>query len=287
MQIEECEGYKKLKAAILADTKSGRSESERMQKLEFAVSRAQHYEQKTGVPASEVLTAWENGRNYWYMNYYQDAEQPLIEGDSVRVFETTDELVQAIGKNGFRCPNCNGISKSPYACDSGVKLKLINSKGPEPCNWKVGGLFRALGKGVYVFVKAELKGEMIFMPIAWEPETQYFIVDIRNDWRKQKYITFWRPDNSNYAWPLSWAGRYDRSVVDSQPSYYCNTNGGKSLVRFPVACEIVEAMALTEPDNGDIDGNVGPVLRNSEKVRRKLRASAYIPKRAVTTGVSA
>jgi hypothetical protein len=118
-------------------------------------------------------------------------------------------------------------------------------------------------------------------------EPQFFIVDIRQDWRKQKYITFWRPNNSNYAWPLSWAGRYDKSVVDSEPSYYCNTNGGKSLVRFPVACEIVEAMVLTEPDNGDIDGNAGPVLRNSEKVRRKLRASAYIPQGAVTTAVGA
>lgn len=119
------------------------------------------------------------------------------------------------------------------------------------------------------------------------PEPQYFIVDIRHDWRKQKYITFWRPNNSYYAWPLSLAGRYDKSVVDSEPSYYCNTNGGKSLVCFPVACEIVEAMVLTAPDSGDIYGNAGPVLRNSEKVRRKLRAEAYIPQGAVTTAVGA
>lgn len=112
-------------------------------------------------------------------------------------------------------------------------------------------------------------------------EKQYFIVDIRSDWLKHKYITFWRPNNSNYAWPLSWAGRYDKSVVDSNPSYYCNTNGGKALTRFPVECEIVEAMALADPDAGDIDGNAGPVLRNSEKVRRKLRSAAYIPTGAV------
>lgn len=116
---------------------------------------------------------------------------------------------------------------------------------------------------------------------------QYFIVDIRKEWRRQKYITFWRPNNSNYAWPLSWAGRYDKETVDAHGLYYCNTNGGRSLVRFPVPCEVVEAMALTEPDGGDIDGNAGPVLRNSEKVRRKLRANAYIPPGAVTTAVGA
>lgn len=108
-------------------------------------------------------------------------------------------------------------------------------------------------------------------------ETLFFIVDIRKDWRRHKYITFWRPNNANYAWPLSWAGRYDKATIDAQGWYYCNTNGGPSLVRFPVQCEVVESMALTKPDRGDIDGNAGPVLRNSEKVRRKLRASAYIP----------
>lgn len=115
-----------------------------------------------------------------------------------------------------------------------------------------------------------------------ETQPEFFIVDIRRDWRGQKYITFWRPNNSNYAWPLTWAGRYSKQTVDSKGYYYCNTNGSRSLVRFPVPCEVVEAMALT-PDSGDIDGNAGPVLRNSEKVRRKLRRHAYIPPGAVTT----
>ena len=109
----------------------------------------------------------------------------------------------------------------------------------------------------------------------------YYIVDLRDEWRRQKYITFWRPNNSNYAWPLSWAGKYEKSVVDEHGSYYCDTNGRKSLQRFPVLCAVVDAMALTDPDKGDIDGNAGPVLRNSEKVRRKLRAAAYIPANGV------
>lgn len=167
--IEECEGYKQLRKAILDDSKSGRTEEERMKKLHFAVDRAKHYEAKTGISASEILTAWEKARSYWYMNYYQDSKQPLIEGELVRVFETTEELVKSIGKGGFRCPHCNGITPDPYECRSGIRLQLLNSdKKSEICNWKVYGLFGALGKGVFVFVKKELRGENLFMPLAWE-----------------------------------------------------------------------------------------------------------------------
>lgn len=167
--IEESTGYNKLKNTILNDSNSGRSEEERMKKLTFAVTRAKHYEEKTGVSAIEILDKWESKRTYWYMNYYQDANQPLIESDKVKVFDTIEDLKNDIEKLGFRCPNCSGISKSPYECTSGIKLPLINSNGKnEVCNWKVYGLFGHLGKGVTVFVKSELAIENMFMPIAWE-----------------------------------------------------------------------------------------------------------------------
>lgn len=171
--IEKSEGYQKLRTAILNDTKSGWSEESRLEKLDFAVERAKHYEEKTGIPAGEMLTAWENRRDYWYMGYYQDCNQPLIQGESVRVFDSTDDMLEAIGKAGFRCPHCKGVSRNPYRCDSGIKLQLINSgKKKETCNWGSGGLFGTLGKGAYVFVRSELKGESIFMPIAWEESTE-------------------------------------------------------------------------------------------------------------------
>lgn len=166
--IEKSEGYKSLRAAIEGDCRSGWPDSDRMAKLTFACDRAKHYEEKTGVPAGDILTAWEGRRNYWYMNYYQDANQPLITGDSVRVFETKEDARAAIGKGGFRCPRCKGVSANPYECNSGVKLILRDGNKPEKCNWKVYGLFGALGKGVTVFVKSELRGWEIFMPVAWE-----------------------------------------------------------------------------------------------------------------------
>ena len=56
------------------------------------------------------------------MSYYQDANQPLLEG-SVRVFEDTDDLRTAVGEAGFAA-RCGGVI-SAYECDSG---KPMNKK---------------------------------------------------------------------------------------------------------------------------------------------------------------
>lgn len=132
-------------------------------KLEWIKERAIHYAEKTGLNASDILASWESGRNYWYMNYYQDSKQPKIEGDHVRVFDTLADCQKSIVRSEFRCPRCNGVSKNPYECESGLEM----SKG-EICDWKVYGLFGDLGKGVHVFVKEKMIGQTIFMPIAWE-----------------------------------------------------------------------------------------------------------------------
>ena len=38
------------------------------------------------------------------------------------------------------------------------------------CGWKVYGLFGDMGKGVFVYIKSELKGCNMFMPISWVEE---------------------------------------------------------------------------------------------------------------------
>ena len=166
--IEDSEGYRKLKAAVYADENSGWSLSARLETLTFAVERARHYEEHTGIPAGEILTDWENRRSFWYMNYYQDANQPKIGTKRVRVFATTLAMMEATGQS-FRCPYCNGIGGNPYRCEAGTFVE--NLKGEKgPCDWSVEGLFGELGKGVYVFVKDKMAGEWIFMPLAWELE---------------------------------------------------------------------------------------------------------------------
>jgi hypothetical protein len=132
-------------------------------KFAWVIARAKHYAEKTGLAWEEILDSWENARSYWYMNYYQDANQPEIGDGAVRVFETVSDLMAAIGSKGFRCPACGGVSSSPYECDSGLK-----GKDKKVCDWKVYGLFRDLGKGVFVYCKEKLHGERLFMPVAWE-----------------------------------------------------------------------------------------------------------------------
>lgn len=160
-----CEGYRKLVAAVEEDgKKSPGRKDEWLEKLDWIVQRAKHYAEKTNLPAEDILDSWEKGRDYWYMNYYQECNQPEIKEGKVRVFETIDDMLDSIGRDGFRCPHCSGKSTTPYSCNSGV---VVDGK---PCDWKVWGLFKDLGKGVFVFIRTEVRGERIFMPIAWEKE---------------------------------------------------------------------------------------------------------------------
>lgn len=161
-----CDGFRKLLAAVEKDERDAPGFHRYREKLAWVLSRARHYAEKTGLTAESILDAWESRRNYWYMNYYQDANQPEITGGTVRVFETVKDMLASIGKPEFRCPACSGVSTSPYECDSGVETHV------KKCDWKVYGLFGHMGKGVSVYVKEKLAGENLFMPIAWEPTTQ-------------------------------------------------------------------------------------------------------------------
>jgi hypothetical protein len=46
-------------------------------RYKWVIYRAKYYEEKTGRSFEEVIEIWENNRTYWYMNYYQDCNQPL------------------------------------------------------------------------------------------------------------------------------------------------------------------------------------------------------------------
>lgn len=168
MSVTECEGYQKLKTAAEHDDSRDpwrKKSGEHWQKLQWIVDRAEHYAQATGLNAADILNAWESRRNYWYMNYYQDSNQPLIKDDKVRVFDTIEDLLASVKVSEYRCPACNGITRSPYICTTGLPL----SEG-RTCDWKVGGLFGHMGKGTYIFIKEKMVGENIFMPVAWEGE---------------------------------------------------------------------------------------------------------------------
>lgn len=161
--IENCVGYKSLLAAVEQDECESPGSHDYRGKLKWALDRAQHYADKTGLDASEILNMWEKKRDYWYMNFYQECNQPEIKDDNVRVFDSAESYRNSVGNSGFRCPMCNGLSHDPYTCDSGLEM----SKG-KTCDWKSYGLLGTLGRGVTVFLKSEMAMSHIFKPIAWE-----------------------------------------------------------------------------------------------------------------------
>jgi hypothetical protein len=157
MNIEECEGYKKLRASIEKDIELRHRSREEEEKLfSWVLGRARHYAEKTGIEASDILDAWERDRNCWHLYYYQEAHQPEIKGNNARVFENTDDFRLSLKGKGFRCPKCGAVSGNHAECGM--------------CDWKAYGLLRTLGKGASVFIKSKLKVFDIFMPVAWERE---------------------------------------------------------------------------------------------------------------------
>jgi len=105
---------------------------------------------------------------------------------------------------------------------------------------------------------------------------EFFIVDIRPEWHRNPYVTFWRPKNSNYAYPLAWAGRYTREQIEEGGSYYALKEGGR-WHRFPVRCAEVEALATSMPGAGIVDGDVGPVVPQTAAIVAKLKRLKIIP----------
>lgn len=108
---------------------------------------------------------------------------------------------------------------------------------------------------------------------------EFFIADLRPNWRRDPYVTFWRPNNAGYAYPLPWAGRYTLEQIEAQPGYYAKAEGGRYL-RFPVPCVEVDGLATDKPAAHVIDGDLGPVVPNTEAIRRALRKARYLPANA-------
>lgn len=149
---------------LARDSWTGRVGEERAEQLEkYLREKLADYSLALNIPQEEILQAWEDRRNYSAINYYQECNQPSIKAGKVKVFDTVDDMLKAIEDRKFRCPACEGISKSPYKCDSGKEM----SKG-KVCDWNVGGLFGDLGKGTHVFCKDKMRGETIFTPVSWE-----------------------------------------------------------------------------------------------------------------------
>ncbi|MFC3180469.1 hypothetical protein [Cypionkella sinensis] len=103
---------------------------------------------------------------------------------------------------------------------------------------------------------------------------QYLICDIRSEFKKNPFITFWRPDDAGYCYPLTWAGNYAPQSIEANWNYYNAHDEGRSI-RFAVLRSVAEKLAVTTPPRM-ISGDAGPVVLNKHALRRKLLKAAYV-----------
>ena len=162
---EDGQGLKELRESAEDDIKRWNDHVGPLEKVQWVINRAKHYQLKTGKPYQEIINIWVSKMTYWYANYFQEANQPLIIGDDIFMFANKEEAKESFKGLGFRCPLCGEVSNSQNECDSG---KIVNNK---PCDWKSYGLFGTLGKGVTIILKDTISIIEIFKPIAYEGES--------------------------------------------------------------------------------------------------------------------
>lgn len=128
-------------------------------KLKWVIERAQQYADALGVTRDEVIDAWENARDYWYMNYYQECNQPSLNGIKrvLKFSEWQEELIERFGENcenwKFVCPVCGHIQSVAdfkaigkdfnyaYSYCIGRFTGNDDKTGAKGCNYAVNGLF--------------------------------------------------------------------------------------------------------------------------------------------------
>lgn len=123
-------------------------------KYVWVLNRAQHYAEKTGKTRDEILEIWETDRSYWYMNYYQECNQPKLEGENIIFYdEWIAQLKERFGDDSrhwvFKCPACGHLQTIQDFIDHKVEKpegayfncigRFVKGVG---CNWTLGGLLK-------------------------------------------------------------------------------------------------------------------------------------------------
>lgn len=103
--------------------------------------------------------------------------------------------------------------------------------------------------------------------------TEFYVVSVCHTQRAHKYITFWRPDDRGYCWPLSWAGKYSAEQVREHAGYYMSRCSS-----IAVLSSVADSLAVM-PEKGMIDNDAGPVvLNNRANWQKLLNAMPFAPK---------
>lgn len=120
-------------------------------------------------------------------------------------------------------------------------------------------------------------------------QSEYFVVDFRKGWTRKPYLTFWGPDSAGYCWSLPMAGRYTAAELDASVGYHTRRryvpSRGRYVgpwERFGVPCDVIEALA-SDPDREgrwQLEAPLGPIVRQSAELRKRLTALRYVPNAA-------
>ena len=97
--------------------------------------------------------------------------------------------------------------------------------------------------------------------------TEFYIIDMRPEWRGNRMITLWKGENAGYTYSVNHAGKYSEDDVAKSPCYYSKQDV-RGLMRFPVPCAFVDE--LTVPSQPFSDSYTGPVLLNNKGTREAL-----------------
>ncbi len=122
----------------------------------WVLDRAQQYAELTGTTLEEVIKAWEEGRDYWYLNYYQDCNQPDLTkeaGRKVVLFnDWKSQLIEKFGEDSqdwkFICVVCGNIQcgKDFVAIGENPQQSSFNCIGrytkEKGCDWTLGGFLQ-------------------------------------------------------------------------------------------------------------------------------------------------
>jgi hypothetical protein len=77
--LSTTKGYKSLKAACAHDIRENlRDKKASLKKFNWVICRAKSYAHNEKVSIDVILDRWEENRSYWWLNYYQDCNQPKI-----------------------------------------------------------------------------------------------------------------------------------------------------------------------------------------------------------------
>jgi hypothetical protein len=124
-------------------------------KYKWILERATHYAETTGKTQEQVIEAWESDRTYWYMNFYQECNQPEIKSDNVIMYDDwIAELKNRFGtdakKWAFKCPSCGNVQSG----EDFINAEVENPQGKvyfncigrhvirKGCDWTLGGLLK-------------------------------------------------------------------------------------------------------------------------------------------------